>query len=308
MKSILVVGETNVDVVLHGALPQTGREVLADDCALTLGSASAICAMGLARLGNAVTFISRVGADAWGDYCIDALQRRGVDTSHVVRDPRLKTGLTVSLASAQDRALVTFPGSVDAVTEADVPESALTHAAHLHVSSYFLQSRLRPACARLFGRASAYGASTSLDPGFDPLEHWDHDLFETIQSVDVFLPNEVELVAITGREDICGALHALHNRRTRTIVKRGTAGASTLDNDRVLHVAGFRTTAVDATGAGDSFNAGFLHAFLRQQPMLHCLLAGNACGALSTRALGGIAAQPTIDEMTALVRTVLEQR
>jgi sugar/nucleoside kinase (ribokinase family) len=308
MKPILVVGETNVDVVLHGALPQIGREVLADDCALTLGSASAICAMGLARLGNPVTFISRVGSDLWGDYCIDVLQRGGVDTSRVIRDSALKTGLTVSLTSVHDRALVTYPGSIAAVTESDVPDSVLADAAHLHVSSFFLQSQLRPGCERLFSRACTYGVSTSLDPGFDPLEKWNAGLCAAIQSVDVFLPNEVELRAITGRNDTVGALHALHNGRTRTIVKRGTAGASTLDNGRVLHVPAFSTTAIDPTGAGDSFNAGFLHAFLRQQPMIECLLAGNACGALSTRALGGTAAQPTLDEMTRLVRTVLEQR
>ena len=83
MKPILVVGETNVDVVLHGAgaVPTPGREVTAEDCVLTLGSASAICAMGLARLGNPVVFVSRAGADVWGDFCLETLNSRGIDTS-----------------------------------------------------------------------------------------------------------------------------------------------------------------------------------------------------------------------------------
>jgi sugar/nucleoside kinase (ribokinase family) len=203
---------------------------------------------------------------------------------------------------------VTFPGSIDAVTEADVPDAVLSDAAHLHVSSYFLQSRLRPFCARLFCRASAHGVSTSLDPGFDPLERWDDGLHQAIESVDLFLPNEVELLAITRRADVGSALHALRDCRARTIVKRGAAGASTLEQGGRLDVPAFSTTAVDTTGAGDSFNAGFLHAFLRRQPVVECLLAANACGALSTRALGGTGAQPSIDEMTHLVRTALERR
>lgn len=308
MKSILVVGETNVDVVLRGAVPQAGREVLADDCVLTLGSASAICAMGLARLGNPVSFVSRAGADLWADYCIDVLQRGGIDTSHIACDPALKTGLTVSLASGRDRALVTYLGSIDTVTEGDVPDSLLAGATHLHVSSYFLQSRLRPGCGRLFARARAHGLSTSLDPGFDPEEKWDGDLRAALHSIDVFLPNEVELLAITGRTDPASALHALDNGHTRTIVKLGSSGAMTLDTAGVLHAPAFSTKPVDATGAGDSFNAGFLHAFLRRQPLLDCLIAGNACGALSTRALGGTAAQPALDEMTEFVRTALERR
>ncbi len=309
MKCILVVGEANVDVVLRGGtLPEAGREVLADDCVLTLGSASAICAMGLARLGNPVRFVSRVGADVCGDYCIDVLRGAGIDTSSVVRDPALRTGLTVSIASGGDRALVTYLGSIGTVTDGDVPDSLLARAVHLHVSSYFLQSKLRPACGRLFARARAAGLSTSLDPGFDPQRKWNGDLHATVQAADIFLPNEVELLALTGCPDATSALRALTNMRTRTVVKLGSSGAMTLENNRVLHASAFKTTPVDTTGAGDSFNAGYLHAFLRGQPALDCLIAGNACGALSTRALGGTAAQPTLEEMTNLVRPTLEHQ
>jgi len=82
----------------------------------------------------------------------------------------------------------------------------------------------------------------------------------------------------------------------------------TLEQDQVLQASAFRVKPVDTTGAGDSFNAGFLHAFLRGETLLDCLVAGNACGALSTRALGGTAAQPTLDEMTRLVQTAVERR
>ena len=302
MKPILVVGETNVDIVLRGAVPAFGKEVLADDCVLTLGSASAICAMGLARLGNAVVFASRVGTDLWGDYCLQPLHAAGIDISHVRRDPSLKTGVTISLTSASDRALITYIGSIAAVTESDVSDALLATAQHLHVSSYFLQSALRGGCARLFARARQRGLTTSLDPGFDPLERWDGELPVLLRDLDVFLPNEFELAAIAACSEPGAALCALENGRTRTVVKLGRSGAMAREGGATIHVRAFPVTPVDTTGAGDSFNAGFLHAFLRHKSLRECLLFGNAAGALSTRALGGTTAQPTVDELTALIR------
>jgi sugar/nucleoside kinase (ribokinase family) len=307
MNRIVVVGETNVDVVLRAQGPAVaGQEVLATDSVITLGSASAICAMGLARLGNRVTFFSRVGADVWGDYCLGILDAAGIDTTHVRRDDRVKTGVTVSIAAAGDRALVTHPGSVETVTEPEVPDVALDGAAHLHVSSFFLQRALRPDCARLFARARAARLSTSLDPGFDPSQHW-VDLRGVIGAVDVLLPNERELLAVTGQTEIAAALRTLEPTGTLVVVKAGTAGAMVVENGNVLRVRACAAPAVDTTGAGDSFNAGFLDAFVRGRPLVECLAAGNACGALSTRALGGIAAQPTREEVDGLVRSLLEE-
>ena len=299
---ILVVGETNVDIVLQGAVPALGKEVVADDCVLTLGSASAICAMGLARLGNAVVFVSRVGVDPWGDYCLDVMSSAGIDTSTVTRDPALKTGVTVSISSSSDRALVTYIGSIAAVTEADVPDDLLDRSQHLHVSSFFLQSGLRSGCARLFARARQRGMTTSLDPGYDPQERWESDLAELLPLVDVFLPNEFELTAVAACADPAAALLALENGRTRTVVKLGRSGAMTREGGATIHVPAFPVQPIDTTGAGDSFNAAFLHAFVRRQPLRECLMFGNAGGALSTRALGGTTAQPTIDDLMGLMR------
>lgn len=309
MKPILVVGETNVDVVLHGAhaVPTPGKEVVADDCALTLGSASAICAMGLARLGNAVQFVSRMGADFWGDYCLGVLSSAGVDTSHVTRDPCLKTGVTVSISTASDRALITYIGSIAAVMEADVPDALLDRAQHVHVSSFFLQAKLRSGCGRLFARARQRGMTTSLDPGFDPQERWDGDVTAILPSVDLFLPNEFELAAIGACAEPAGALLALEKGGTRTVVKMGRSGAMTRERGETIYVPAFTVDPIDTTGAGDSFNAGFLHAFVRGRPTRECLLFGNAAGALSTRALGGTTGQPTIDEVMSLIAADLER-
>ncbi|SFL22629.1 carbohydrate kinase family protein [Rhodanobacter glycinis] len=303
MKRVLVAGEINVDLVFKGcrSVPEAGREVLADDFVMTPGSSSMICAMGLARLGSPVAFHGRLGADSWGDYCLGALRGAGIETTTLQSDATLRTGITASLSTSQDRALVTFPGAIGELREADITDAMLAAADHLHVSSYYLQRALRPRCRELFARARAAGLSTSLDPGFDPENLWGLDIVEVLREVDVFLPNEDELLAITGSRDVASALRMLGKDHTLTVVKRGRHGCAVRHEGRMLEVPAFAVDAVDSTGAGDSFDAGFLHAWLGQQPLQECLRWGSACGSLSTRAVGGTSGQPGVAELQALL-------
>ena len=303
---VLVVGEINIDLICQGyhAFPTPGREVLVDDFRMVLGSASAICAMGLARLGTPVAFFGKVGDDPAGHFCLDAMRSRGIDLGAVVVDSRLKTGVTVAITSAADRALVSFLGSIASLSEAEVPRALFSRADHVHVSSYYLQEALRPGVARLFRDAKAAGLTTSLDPGFDPSERWGPDLAETLRSVDVFFPNEVELRGLSGLDDPEEAVRRLENGSSgvRVVAKLGARGAMALDGGgRPLHVPAPRVEVTDTTGAGDSFDAGFLHAWLGGSELDECLRLGAACGALSTRGLGGTATQPDLAEARALM-------
>jgi sugar/nucleoside kinase (ribokinase family) len=300
---ILVVGEINVDFVFKGchALPMPGREVLADDFVMTPGSSSMICAMGLARLGNPVSFHGRLGTDASGAFCLEAMRAAGIDVSSLQPDPALRTGVTASLSTPQDRALVTFAGAMSELRAEDVRDEWLKNADHLHVSSYYLQKGLRQGCKALFARAKAAGLGTSLDPGFDPSQQWGEDLLDTLAEVDVFLPNEEELLAITGSTDVHAALRVVQNGRTQTVVKRGPQGCSSLHDEQWLNVPAYPVSAVDTTGAGDSFDAGFLHAWLRGMPWLDAMRWGSACGSLSTRGVGGTTRQATAGEALALI-------
>jgi sugar/nucleoside kinase (ribokinase family) len=209
--------------------------------------------------------------------------------------------VTVAISTSVDRALLTWPGAIAELAAEDVSEAVLAGARHLHVSSYYLQTRLRPRLGALFARARAAGLTTSLDPGSDPEQRWGGELIDVLPHVDVFLPNQSEAAAITGTDTPEQALHALANGRTRSIIKAGSRGAMTLDGGQVVVTPAYTTQAVDTTGAGDSFNSGFLHAWLRDWPVLDCLRWGNACGALSTRGIGGTAAQGTAEEALALI-------
>ena len=303
MKRVLVVGEINVDLILQGAhaLPTPGKEVIVEDVVLTLGSASAICAMGLAKLGTPVAFLGKVGTDPWGEFCVDAMRAAGIDVSRVSGDARIKTGVTVSITSPRDRALVSYLGSIRALRGEDVPDAALRGFDHLHVSSYFLQEGLRPAVKSLFARAHAAGLTTSLDPGFDPSERWGTDIVDTLAEADLFFPNEVELAAITAESDPAAALRRLDNGRTRVVAKLGAQGCVTLEGGSPVSVPAFPVTPLDTTGAGDSFDAGFLDAWLRGLPLVDCLRWGAACGAISTLALGGTGRQADRGEVERMV-------
>jgi len=305
LNRVLFAGEINVDLVLQGyqAFPAPGQEVLVQDSRLVLGSATAIMAMGLARLGTPVAFVGKVGDDLFGRFCLDDMASRGIDVSRVVRGTELQTGVTVSISHPGDRALVTHLGAIAALKGADVPDAALAGLHHLHVSSFFFQEGLRPDLPDLFARARRAGLTTSLDTGFDPSGRWDAGLRETLRETDLFFPNEVELEALTGCKDPAAGLRGLATDFTRVVAKLGEQGAMTLDGDAIVRVPAYRVETVDTTGAGDSFNAGFLQRWLDGAPLVECLRLGAACGALSTRALGGTAAQPTLSEAEALVRS-----
>jgi sugar/nucleoside kinase (ribokinase family) len=303
---ILIAGELNPDLIMrdYNKFPTLGEEVLVNGLLLTLGSSSAICAVGLARLGDDVTFAANVGRDPYGDFCVAALERERVDVSLVGRRPDLETGITVSITSAADRALVTYPGSMASLCPQDLPAGVFAGHAHFHVSSYFLQDGLRPHLKQLFAAARRAGLTTSLDTGYDPSEQWSADVVSTLDEVDVFLPNESELRGISRREGVLDGLRALDNGHTLIVAKLGLRGCAVWRDGKLIEVPTFPAKAVDPTGAGDSFNAGFLHAWLRHAPLADCLRTGAACGALSTRALGGTTAQPNWAEVQDLLSEV----
>lgn len=302
---ILVVGELNPDVILSGlpSLPALGKEILAQQLHVDIGSSSAICAAGLARLGAAVDFIGKVGQDAYGDYMVDALRGRGVGIDQVIRETGTGTGVTFSLTFPRDRALVTYPGCIPLLTLADIDLSILETYQHVHVGSYYLQRALQPGLPTLFRAARDQGLTTSLDPGFDPAEAWQRaDLLPLLELVDVFLPNRKEACAIAQADDAEEALRELTRHACLVVVKCGSAGAMTLVQGQILRSPGFSVTVRDTTGAGDSFNAGFIVARTVLDMSLEASLAfANACGALSTTGFGGTRAQPTLDQVQALL-------
>ncbi|HJP91406.1 MAG TPA: carbohydrate kinase family protein [Pyrinomonadaceae bacterium] len=306
---ILVVGELNVDIVVAGlqSVPKEGAEILARDCELTLGSASAIFAVGMSKLGHPVTFVSQVGKDSFGDFCISALKQSGVSTRNVTRTDE-KTGVTVALSSVRDRALVTFQGAISTLTEDRINRSLLQRHQHLHLTSYYLQQGLQPSFADLFRQAKALGLTTSFDPNSDPAGgRRSKKIDAVLRHTDVLFVNECEASNLTGMPSAKSALKSLGKLVPCAVVKLGHKGAIAIKDNQVSTDSGFKIRARDTTGAGDSFDAGFISAYLRESPISECLRIGNACGALSALRVGGTAGQPTQQELEVFLRSAAKR-
>jgi sugar/nucleoside kinase (ribokinase family) len=298
---VLVLGEINVDLILTAdeITPVPGQERLVDDMTLTMGSSSVIFACGAARLGLRVGFAGVVGDDELGQFMLRGMAARGIDVSPVTIDPALKTGITVSLSTPADRAMLTYAGSIAALTAEHVDRALVQDARHVHVSSFYLQDGLRRGLPDLLAQAREHGLTVSLDTGYDPREAWDGCLQETLTQVDVLLPNEVEAAAIAGATSPEAALNALAQQIPVVAVKLGARGAIAQQGKEVVRHAPPAVRAKDTTGAGDSFDAGFVYGFMAGWPLDRTLHLACACGALATRVPGGTNGQPTLPEALA---------
>jgi sugar/nucleoside kinase (ribokinase family) len=304
---LLVLGEVNPDVVVRAADPRPvfGQvERWVDAIELVIGSSSVIFACGAARLGLRTAFAGVVGDDALGRFMLAAMAERGLETSAIRIDPHVPTGASVILSGPSDRAILTAPGTIPLLRVADVPGALVARARHVHVGSVFLLDAARPDLPGFFAAARAAGATTSLDCNWDPREAWDGGIRALLSETDVFLPNAAEAARIAGVDDVEVAAQALATLGPRVVaVKLGAEGALavTAEGDSARCPA-LAVDPVDATGAGDSFDAGFVAGWLAGRPVAACLALGVACGSLSTRGLGGTAAQPTLAQAEAAAR------
>lgn len=286
----IVAGDANVDLIMSG-VPRVefDKELLAADMHLVLGGSSAITAFNLARLGTRVGFTGVVGHDLFGDFVEHRLITAGVDVSGLRRVPQ-KTGITIWHENRKRRAGVTYQGTIAMLRGSDLRADMLQRARHLHVGAYFFQDSLHKGAASLFRRARALGLTTSLDCNYDPKEKWDSGLLAVLPHLDIFMPNETEAVAISGLRSVRQAAAELAKMARVVVVKRGARGALVSTCGETFTIPVVKVTVVDTTGAGDSFNAGFLAAFLKGRSLAACAAMAARSGARAVTGVGGTAA------------------
>jgi len=287
---VTIAGELNADLILSGLpdeLPPE-RELLADSMRLTLGGSSAILAHNLAALGSRVGFQSRIGDDDLGRAMLQTVEQAGVDISRVRIVPGpVKTGLTVILQRAGWRNMVTYSGTIAELAWDDLDFDYLADSRHFHLSSFYLQRGLRPRIPELFRKMKEAGLTTSLDTNDDPDDTWQGGLREALRYVDVFLPNAREAQKATGTGNLETAVKELAALAPLVVVKLGPKGALGQRGSERCVSSAVPTAVVDAVGAGDSFDAGFLHQYVRGAGLPACLATGNLAGAFSTTRSGG---------------------
>lgn len=281
---VITAGELYIDLILSGLdhWPQPGEEALAEHLHRGPGGGAAITAIGLAKLGMRAGVLGAVGED--GAWMVEELRRNGVDTARIATIGGESTGTTVAVSNAVDRAFFTHPGANREFAE--VARAAILDAPHVHWAG--------AADPELFEQ---FDGTVSLDVGFAQANR---DTMDALPLVDLFFPNEVEAARMTGEREPEAMLRAFEKASARSVVlKMGQRGSAMLVENRLLYLASPRVTAIDTTGAGDSFDAGFLFSWLRGKDPEECLRLGNLCGALSTRA-PGIGAFPDRKEIACL--------
>jgi sugar/nucleoside kinase (ribokinase family) len=287
---VTIAGEINLDLILYG-LPEeipVEREILANDFRVTLGSSSAILAHNLAVLGNSVGFITLLGRDALGEIALARLAEPGVDLTRVKRvHDGPSTGVTVLLHHGGKRRILTYLGTMSEMTAADLDMDYLASGRHFHISSLYLQKALQPDLPRICRELKARGLTLSLDTNDDPEDRWEGVLDELLELVDIFLPNEDEACRITRSESVDLAIRRLAERVPLVAVKCGRRGALVRQRQQSWQVSGEQVSPVDTIGAGDSFNAGFLSAYLAGKTPDECAAFANRTAALSTQRPGG---------------------
>jgi sugar/nucleoside kinase (ribokinase family) len=293
---ILCVADMCVDLVVAGNVrPQFHQaEQLVDDYSIELGGSANIFVSQFVKLGGRAGVVGWVGQDVFGQFVLEKLHAVGVDTSRVRQHPQLKTGLGIALAEPDDRAILTYPGTIDAVEPFELTGELLP-CQHWHIASYFLLNKLRKRWIGWLEQCRERKLTISLDTNWDPENRWE-GVMNLLPLIDVFLPNEAEALAISGESDVTRAGEKLSRVGTLVVIKRGREGALAFKKNQCWRLQpddseGKAIHIVDSIGAGDNFDAGFIRAWLLGQEVEECLKLACRCAVASLAAAGGVQGQ-----------------
>jgi sugar/nucleoside kinase (ribokinase family) len=299
MKKVLFVGEINVDVMMGGmpTPPIVDREVPATSWEVVLGGSTMLCACSYASLGGDVSFAGLAGKDEYGDFMLRGMSEFGLKTDLVRRSTEVRTGVTVNMISVNTRTQATYPGTIEEYDGAELDEAALGRFDHVHFAGLYLETRLRPHMTRILETARRLGVTVSIDPQWDSTEKWEY-IDEWLPLLTYLFVNEDEAVSITKASCPEQALVALSARTKFPLVKIGKEGALILVDGKVVPVKGREVKPVDTTGAGDSFDAGFLYATIEKgMAPLDAVRFANATAARSCLFTGGTQARSSYDDV-----------
>jgi sugar/nucleoside kinase (ribokinase family) len=219
--------------------------------------------------------------------------RSGISIRGCEFDPHLPTAITVSAAFNGDRMMITHDAvnaKLERLFQRKSVQKQLRTARHVHMACAMSPPQ---AWMRSIQRLRKRGLTFSLDVGWNPDTFQSSGFASLLREFEFVFPNEMEARAITGEKTVERAAKKLARWVRVPVVKLGADGSLAVRNGKILRELSIRVRSVDATGAGDAFNGGFLHGYLAGWKLEDCLRAGNICGALATTGAGGSCALPT---------------
>ena len=301
---VYVYGDVNIDLVVPGvdSLPAPGTEVDTPVMETFVGGGAALFALGVAKLGLVPVFQGSVGRDMYGAYIRNLFRELGADDSLLTDSDTKKTGISISFTNELDRCFLTYRGTNEGLSLRYMDLEQVKYARHVHVTGYEGTSN-HAEYRDMLTRIKALGDVTvSVDVGWDMTGAWYEGIFELLPFIDVLFMNETECCHYTRCEDPEAGARKLAEGAGMAVIKLGKRGSMAVKDGVLTFAPAYSVTAVDTTGAGDSFNAGFVSAYLRGLPMEDCLKYGNGCGALSVTKLGGNTGFPFREELEKWIR------
>ncbi len=293
---VYVTGDINVDLLVQGLdkLPLPGQEINVNNIELCVGGGAALFTLGLAKLGVNTVFDGVLGNDLYGRFILEELKSKSVDTSLIKQSQQNRTGISIALTNEKDRSFITYIGS-NAEVELNIDHN-ISLAKHTHLTGYRGGSNHESYIAAL-KKIKNCNMTVSFDVGWDDTGEWYEGIYEIISYVDVFFINEVEAVNYSKCAVVEEAMKKFSSYCNNIVIKLGSKGSIAYKNGEIETAEAYKVKAVDTTGAGDSFNAGYIYGFLKGENLKKCLMYGNACGALSVTEFGGNTGFPYEDEL-----------
>jgi len=300
MPDVTCVGVLVADVIVWpvNSWPEPGRLIRVNGVEVHSGGLAHSTAVALAKLGQTSAVVGCVGTDPLGTFLIDTLHTHLVD-SHVLRDETERTSTTVvAVSDSGERSFLHLPGANARLVSQDVPTGILAGSRWLHLGGYFLLPSLDGApAAELLRRAKGAGCRTSLDVAWDAQGRWLHVLQPCLPYLDLLFGNRDELAHITGATEPPRMAAFVRERGPRIVaVKLGAEGAYVDGDDWRGRVPAYAVDAIDTTGAGDTFCAGFLTGCLAGWDMPRTTRFANAAGAMCVTAVGGTTGVRSMEE------------
>ena len=301
---VYVYGDVNIDLVVPGvdALPDPGTEEDVPVMETFVGGGAALFALGVAKLGLVPVFQGSVGRDMYGAYIRSLFRELGADDSLLSDSDSKKTGISISFTNERDRCFLTYRGTNEGLSLRHMDLDQVRYARHVHVTGYEGTSNHEEYLGMLKKIKVLPGVTVSFDVGWDMTGAWYEGIFELLPMIDVLFMNETECCHYTRCSDPEEGARKLAQSAGMAVIKLGKRGSMAVKDGVLTFAPAYPVTAVDTTGAGDSFNAGFVSAFLEGRSMEECLKYGNGCGALSVTKLGGNTGFPFRNELEQWIR------
>lgn len=296
---VYVYGDINIDLVIPNVdkFPLPGQEDVVETINTYVGGGAAIFTLGLGRLGLKPVFQGTIGEDCYGKFIIDEFKNTHVDYSLLDKSKYNKTGISISFTNQVDRSFLTYRGTNDEIDLSKIKLEQVKAARHIHLTGY-MGGKNHKQYLMLLKKVKEIGNVTvSFDVGWDDAGEWYEGIYELFPYINILFMNETEAVHYSHKKNAEEAIRDFAKTCTLAVVKLGKKGSMAIQKDKLYKVKGYEVEVVDTTGAGDSFNAGFVYGFLRGKSIEACLNCGNGCGALSVTALGGNTAFPLEEEL-----------